>query len=166
MFAAFGLRDAITPIVSFNHGMRSKSRVKDGIKYGMGYTLIIMAVGMLALEIFAVPFAKLFGLSGQTQDLCVQAMRIVSLSFLFAGANVAYQGIFQALDAGLESLVISVCRQFLFVLPVAWGFSQLAIQSMEYMGLVWSTFLIAEFFAAVIASIFMMRINKKVISKL
>lgn len=166
LFAAFGLRDAITPIVSFNHGMRSKSRVKDGIKYGMGYTLIIMAVGMLALEIFAVPFAKLFGLSGQTQDLCVQAMRIVSLSFLFAGANVAYQGIFQALDAGLESLVISVCRQFLFVLPVAWGFSQLAIQSMEYMGLVWSTFLIAEFFAAVIASIFMMRINKKVISKL
>lgn len=166
LFAAFGLRDAITPIVSFNHGMRSKSRVKDGIKYGMGYTLIIMAVGMLALEIFAVPFAKLFGLSGQTQDLCVQAMRIVSLSFLFAGANVAYQGIFQALDAGLESLVISVCRQFLFVLPVAWGFSLLARQSMEYMGLVWSTFLIAEFFAAVIASIFMMRINKKVISKL
>lgn len=166
LFAAFGLRDAITPIVSFNHGMRSKSRVKDGIKYGMGYTLIIMAVGMLALEIFAVPFAKLFGLSGQTQDLCVQAMRIVSLSFLFAGANVAYQGIFQALDAGLESLVISVCRQFLFVLPVACGFSQLARQSMEYMGLVWSTFLIAEFFAAVIASIFMMRINKKVISKL
>ena len=71
LFAAFGLRDAITPIVSFNHGMRSKSRVKDGIKYGMGYTLIIMAVGMLALEIFAEPFATLFGLSGQTQELCV-----------------------------------------------------------------------------------------------
>ena len=49
LFAAFGLRDAITPIVSFNHGMRSKSRVKSGIKYGMAYTLIIMAVGMVAL---------------------------------------------------------------------------------------------------------------------
>lgn len=166
LFAAFGLRDAITPIISFNHGMRSKSRVKDGIKYGMGYTLVIMAVGLVVLEIFAEPFASLFGLSGQTQELCIGAMRIVSLSFLFAGANVAYQGIFQALDAGLESLVISVCRQFLFVLPVAWGFSQLAMQSMKYMGLVWSTFLIAEFLAAVIATFFMARINKKVISKL
>ena len=132
----------------------------------MSYTLIIMLVGMVALELFAVPFATMFGLSGETQELCIQAMRIVSLSFLFAGANVAYQGIFQALDAGLESLIISVCRQFLFVVPVAWGFSRLARQSIEYMGWVWSTFLIAELLSAVIASIFMMRINKKVIRKL
>ena len=53
LFAAFGLRDAITPIVSFNHGMRSKSRVQDGIKYGLGYTLIVMLVGLIALEVFA-----------------------------------------------------------------------------------------------------------------
>lgn len=113
LFAAFGLRDAITPIVSFNH-----------------------------------------------------AMRIVSLSFLFAGANIAYQGIFQALDAGVESLVISVCRQFLFVLPVAWGFSLLARESMDYMWLVWMTFLIAEFLSVVIATIFMRRINKRVVENL
>lgn len=166
LFAAFGLRDAITPIVSFNHGMRSKKRVMDGIRYGMGYTLVVMVVGLVALEIFAGPFSSIFGLSGETQELCVQAMRIVSLSFIFAGANIAYQGIFQALDAGLESLIISVCRQFLFVLPVAWGFSLLARQSMDYMWLVWSTFLIAELLSAVIASIFMVRINKKVISTL
>lgn len=166
LFAAFGLRDAITPIISFNYGMQSKKRVKDGIWYGMTYTLIIMFVGMLALEIFANPFAALFGLSGETQELCVQAMRIVSLSFLFAGANVAYQGIFQALDAGLESLVISVCRQFLFVLPVAYGFSILARQSMAYMPLVWATFLIAEVISVIIASIFMRRINKKVVNTL
>lgn len=166
LFAAFGLRDAITPIISFNYGMQSKKRVKDGIRYGMTYTLIIMFVGMLALEIFANPFAALFGLSGETQELCVQAMRIVSLSFLFAGANVAYQGVFQALDAGLESLVISVCRQFLFVLPVAYGFSILARQSMAYMPLVWATFLIAEIISVIIASIFMRRINKKVANTL
>ncbi len=166
LFAAFGLRDAITPIISFNYGMQSKSRVKDGIRYGMTYTLMIMFVGMLALEIFAKPFAALFGLSGETQELCVQAMRIVSLSFLFAGANVAYQGIFQALDAGLESLVISVCRQFLFVLPVAHIFSLLARQSMAYMSLVWATFLIAEVISVIIASVFMRRINKKVVNTL
>ena len=132
----------------------------------MQYTLIVMAVGLLAMELFAEPFSKIFGLSGQTQELCIGAMRIVSLSFLFAGANIAYQGIFQALDAGVESLVISVCRQFLFVLPVAWGFSLLARESMDYMWLVWMTFLIAEFLSVVIATIFMRRINKRVVENL
>jgi putative MATE family efflux protein len=161
LFAAFGLRDAITPIVAFNYGAKSRQRVKDGIRYGMKYTLIVMAAGLILLEIFANPLASLFGLPKETHDLCVQAMRIVSISFLFAGMNIAYQGVFQALDAGLESLVISVCRQFLFVLPVAWGFTQLAKVSMSNMWLVWSTFIIAEFLSALIASGFMVRIHKK-----
>jgi putative MATE family efflux protein len=161
LFAAFGLRDAITPIVAFNYGAKSRQRVKDGIRYGMKYTLIVMAAGLILLEIFANPLASLFGLPKETHDLCVQAMRIVSISFLFAGMNIAYQGVFQALDAGLESLVISVCRQFLFVLPVAWGFTQLAKVSMSNMWLVWSTFIIAEFLSALIGSGFMVRIHKK-----
>lgn len=140
LFAAFGLRDAITPVVSFNHGMRSRSRVKDGIRYGIVYTLIIMALGLLVLEIFAEPFASIFGLSMGTEALCISAIRIVSLSFLCAGANVAFQGIFQALDSGPESLVISICRQFLFVLPVAWGFSVIAKNNWDTVWLVWLTF--------------------------
>ena len=164
LFAAFGLRDAITPIVSFNHGMRNKKRIKEGIKYGMIYTCVIMAEGLIILEILARPLAAVFGLSGETQEICIGAIRVISLSFIFAGINVAFQGIFQALDSGLESLVISVCRQFLFVIPVAWGFSRLAIRSMDNLWLVWLTFLIAEGASAVIACIFMKRINKKKIN--
>ncbi len=161
LFAAFGLRDAITPIVSFNHGMRSKERIRDGIKYGMGYTLAIMVIGLVLIEIFARPFSAIFGLSGETQELCIGAMRFVSLSFVFAGANIAFQGIFQALDSGLESLIISVCRQIVFVLPVAWAFSLIARQNMDYVFLDWLTFLIAEGLSALIACIFMKRIQKK-----
>ncbi len=167
LFAAFGLRDAITPIVSFNYGMGSRSRVRQGIKYGMTYTLIIMAAGLVLLEVFAEPFAALFGLSGETEQLCTGAMRVISLSFIFAGANVAFQGIFQALESGAQSLVISVCRQFLFVLPVAWGFSEAVIHSgMDRMWLVWLTFLIAEGISAVIALIFMRGISRKRIDAL
>lgn len=163
LFAAFGLRDAITPIVSFNYGMGSRTRVKQGIMYGMLYTLVIMAAGLILLEILAQPLAALFGLSGETQELCVGAIRIVSLSFIFAGANVAFQGIFQALESGIQSLVISVCRQCLFVLPLAWGFSEIVISSgnTDMMWLVWLTFLIAEGASAVISVIFMAGINKK-----
>lgn len=160
LFAAFGLRDAITPIVSFNHGMRNKERIKLGIKYGMKYTLTIMIVGLMVLEIFATPFSRIFGLSGETETLCISAMRIISVSFIFAGANVAFQGIFQALDSGIESLIISVCRQILFILPVAYGFSLLAIQNPANDWIVWLTFLIGEFVSAVIACIFMKKIIK------
>lgn len=162
LFAAFGLRDAITPIVSFNHGMKSTKRVKDGIKYGMIYTLVIMAVGFVALEIFTEPFAGIFGLSGETKSLCVSAIRVISISYVFAGANIAYQGIFQALDSGFESLIVSVCRQFLFVIPVAFGFAQLVLAGAGETWFVWFTFPIAEILSVIVSAIFMKKVNKKV----
>lgn len=165
LFAAFGLRDAITPIVSFNYGMGSKERIKEGIKYGLIYTVVIMLIGLSLIEIFAVPFSTLFGLSGETRDICISAMRIISLSFLFAGINIAYQGVFQALEGGLESLIISILRQFLFVLPVAWGFSLLARQSDDLIWTVWITFLIAELLSCIIATFFMRRINERVATR-
>ena len=166
LFAAFGLRDAITPIVSFNYGLKSKSRVNTAIKCGISYTLIIMVAGFLLLEIFAVPFSALFGLSGTTQDLCIGAMRIVSVSFIFAGINIALQGVFQALESGMESLIISLCHQLLFVLPIAFIFSLLARQSMDYMWLVWSTFIIAEGVSAAIAYFFLNKVKHKKIALL
>lgn len=51
-------------------------------------------IGFVGLEVFAVPFAGLFGLSGETKTLCISAIRIISVSFMFAGANIAFQGIF------------------------------------------------------------------------
>ena len=161
LFAAFGLRDAITPIVSFNHGMGSKGRVKDGIKYGLIYTLVIMLIGFVGLEVFAEPFAGIFGLSGETKELCVSAMRVISISYVFAGANIAFQGIFQALESGLESLVISVCRQFLFIVPVAYLFSKVVISGMYATCIVWMSFVIAEVLTVIVSVVFMKKVNSK-----
>lgn len=161
LFAAFGLRDAITPVVSFNHGMRSKERVKDGVKYGLMYTLGIMVIGFVGLEICANPLASIFGLSGETKALCISAIRIISISYVFAGANIAFQGIFQALDSGMESLIISVCRQFLFVIPVAYVFTNMVLNGSGKTWLVWTTFVIAEVLSAIVSVIFMKNVNKK-----
>jgi Na+-driven multidrug efflux pump len=166
LFAGFGLRDAITPIVSFSHGMENKKRITDGIKYGMLYMLIIMVVGMLAVEILAVPFSNVFGLSGITQSYCISAMRIISISFIFAGINIAFQGIFQALEGGIESLIISVCRQFIFVLPVAWIFAQLVKTHLEDSWLIWCTFIIAEVLSSIVGFFLMKRIHNKQIAPL
>lgn len=136
IFAAFGVRDAITPIVSFNFGMRSRTRVQQGIHWGLGYTTALMLLGCLGVELFAQPLAGLFSLSGTTHEMCVACMRTVSLGFLFAGLCIAFQGVFQALGRGVESLIISVCRQVLFVLPPVWALSQL-ITGPENVAIVW-----------------------------
>ncbi len=160
LFAAFGLRDAITPIVSFNYGMGSKERVKDGVKYGLLYTLVLMLIGFVGLELFANPFASIFGLSGETKELCVSAMRIVSISYVFAGANIAFQGIFQALESGLESLVVSVCRQFLFVIPVAYIFAEMVVSGICGTSIVWFSFVIAEVLTVLVSVAFIKKVKR------
>ena len=160
LFAAFGLRDAITPILSFNYGMGSKERVRDGIKYGMLYTLAIMLAGCVLLEIFAVPLSALFGLTGETESLCISTIRVISISYLFAGANIAFQGIFQALDSGLESLIISVCRQVLFVLPIAWGLTNLVANGFSNKGIIWITFPVTEVLSVIVALFLMRNVSK------
>ena len=157
-FAAFGLRDAITPIVSVNYGKGSKKRVMEGIRFGVIYTLIIMVAGIIGFQIFAVPISKMFGLEGSTVDLCVQAIRIISPGFIFAGINIALQGVFQALECGMSSLVVSLLRLLIVVLPLAWIFSRLTNAAT----MIWFAFPIAELAAAVMAVIFMVKAAKKV----
>lgn len=128
----------------------------------MLYTFIIMLAGTVIIEVFASPFSKVFGLSGETQTFCISAMRVISISFIFAGANIAFQGIFQALEGGLESLVVSVCRQFLFVLPVAYLFAKLLGNSSDMRWVIWMTFPIAEILSAAIALGMMRRTRKKI----
>lgn len=161
LFAGFGLRDAITPIISFSHGMEDKKRIDDGIKFGMIYTIAIMSFGLILVEILAIPFSNVFGLSGATQQYCISAMRIVSISFIFAGMNITYQGIFQALNGGIQSLIVSVCRQFIFVIPIAWIFSLIAKHSLDLSWLIWTTFIIAETISVIIAHILMKRLYNK-----
>ena len=116
LFLAFGLRDAITPILAFAYGMRSKKRIQDGMKYGIIFSIGLMILGIFITEVFPGQFAALFN-AGSSREYFVGAMRIISISFLFAGINVAYQGIYQALDGGMESLVISLLRQMIIILP-------------------------------------------------
>ena len=89
LFLAFGLRDAITPIIAIAYGMGSKKRIKDGIRYGLIYTIALMILGVLITEIFPNAFASLFN-AGQSRAYFIGAMRIISISFIFAGFNMAF----------------------------------------------------------------------------
>ena len=164
LFAAFGMRDAIMPINAFSYGMGDADRIRDAVKYGHLYTIIIMIAGTIFLEIFAEPFAAVFGLSGVTNELCISAMRIISVCFVFAGANIAFQGIFQALGAGISSLIISLCRQLVFVFPFALIFAALSGGEAENAWLVWITFPIAEILTSAAAVFLHIRIMRTRVS--
>ncbi len=161
LFAAFGLRDAITPIVSFAHGMGDKKRIKRGIVCGMKYTFVIMLIGFVGIEVFAVPFANIFGLGGETEKLFVSAMRIISISFIFAGTNIAFQGVFQALDGGVESLIVSVCRQIVFLFPFVFAFAKIASRVPSLSSLIWTSFPICELLSCIAAFILYKRLSKR-----
>ncbi len=159
-FAAFGLRDAITPIVSYNYGMGNKKRVNEGIKYGIIFIEIVMIAGLAGLQIFANPLVGFFGLSEKTADLCITAIRIISTGFLCMGANIAIQGVFQALGCGLSSLVVSVLRLLIVPLPVAFAFSR--IESMK--ARIWLSFPIGEVIAFIVAMMLLVRAKQTIIS--
>ena len=159
IFAAFGVRDAITPIVSFNYGAQNRQRVKDGIRWGLIYTSILMLAGCLSVELFAAPLAGLFSLSETTLPMCIDCMRIVSLGFVFAGLCIAFQGVFQALECGIESLVISLCRQVLFVLPPVWLLSRM-VTGAGNVRIVWVPLAVGEMVTLCIALVMFRRVKK------
>lgn len=160
LFMAFGLRDAITPIIAFSYGMQNKKRVKDGIKYGLIYTIVLMVAGTLITELFPNFFATLFN-AGQSRIYFISAVRIISISFVFAGINIAFQGVYQALNGGMESLIVSLLRQAILILPLAWGFSKLVIQYDMDVSLIWYAFVITEVLSCVVGWVFLRRIEKK-----
>ena len=162
LFLAFGLRDAITPIIAFAYGMRNKKRIKAGIRYGLIYTIALMLFGILVTEIFPDAFAALFN-AGKSREHFISAMRIISISFIFAGINVAYQGIYQALDGGIESLVISLLRQLVIILPLAGIFSICVRNGQAGISLIWLAFPITEFAACLVGYVFLKRIQKNTV---
>ena len=165
LFLAFGLRDAITPIIAFAYGMRNKKRIQDGIKYGLIYTIALMILGIGITEIFPGAFATLFN-AGQSREYFIGAMRVISVSFLFAGINVAYQGIYQALDGGLESLVISLLRQLIIILPLAGIFSLFVRNGQMGISLIWWAFPVTEVIACLVGYVFLKKIRKNKVNAL
>ena len=131
LFLAFGLRDAITPIIAFAYGMGSKKRIKDGIKYGLIYTALLMVLGIIITEAFPTAFATLFN-AGSSREYFIGAMRIISISFLFARINVTY---------------ISLLRQLVIILPLAGIFSVFVRNGQMGVSLIWWAFPITELIA-------------------
>ncbi|GHU74150.1 MATE family efflux transporter [Clostridia bacterium] len=146
-FAAFGMNNAQIPIVAFNFGKGDKMRVKHGIWYGLAYILVIMLLGGVGFQVFARPLINIFALSDETIRLSISAIRVITPGFLFVGANISFQGIFQAFGYGVHSLMISAIRLIVVALPLLYLFTQIGNGT----SIVWWAFPIAEACAFAVA---------------
>ena len=106
----------------------------------------IMLIGTLIFQLFPQALLQLFNADAAMLKIGVPALRIISLSFLFAGVSIELSALFQALGKGISSLMISLCRQLLIVLPCAY-----LLARFSELDSIWYAFLIAEAFAMVIA---------------
>ena len=161
-FAAFGLNNAIIPIVAFNYGMRDRARIFKAIRCGLLYNAIIMLAGAILLQVFGKQIIGIFDVSTEVKELSIQSVRIVTLGYILVGANVIFQGIFQALGEGIKSLVISAIRLIIVVLPLAYFFTTLP----NAQNIVWAAFPIAEACGLVVSILFMSRVSKNKLSRI
>ena len=149
----FGLNNGMVPIISFNYGARNKKRIMDTIRLSVTYAVSIMLIGLLAIQLFTAPLLMLFDASENMLEIGVIALRIISLSFVFAGFCVVASSVFQALGNGVYSLLVSVVRQLLVILPVAWLLGRLG-----GLNAVWWSFPFAELFSVCMCAMFLKRI--------
>ena len=152
----FGLNNGMVPIVAFNYGARRPDRIMKTIKLSITYAVCIMLVGLLIFQFAPDVMLNLFRAEGDSGDMLtigVPALRIISLSFLFAGYAIVCSSVFQALGHGVLSLTVSVVRQLVVLLPV--GFLLSLTGNLE---LVWWAFPIAELFSLTLCTVFLRRV--------
>ena len=154
----FGLNNGMVPIVAYNYGAKNEERVTKTIKLSTLYAMGIMLVGFLVFQAFPKQLLYLFNASEDMLSIGVPALRIISINFIFAGFCVISSSVFQALENGMLSLVVSVVRQLVAILPLAFIFGQAFGVSA-----VWFAFPVSEIISVILCTMFMKKVYNKTI---
>ncbi len=157
----FGLNNGMVPIIAYNFGAGSRERVVKTIKSSIAYAVGIMLVGLAVMEAFPAQLIGLFNASPELLEIGVPALRIICLSFCFAGYCIVVGSVFQALGNGVYSMIVSIARQLCVLLPMAWLFSLSG-----NVDLIWWSFPIAELVSLGLSTFFLIRINRNVIRRI
>ncbi len=157
----FGLNNGMVPIIAYNYGARNRKRILDTMKLSVITAVCIMLVGLTVAELFPDRLLRIFEASDEMLAIGVPALRIICTCFVFAGFGIVSGSVFQALGHGVLSMMVSIVRQLLVLLPAAYLLSLTG-----RLELVWLAFPIAELASVVMCIIFTRRIVRTVIDPL
>lgn len=154
----FGLNNGMVPIVAYNYGAKNEERVTKTIKLSTVYAMGIMLVGFLIFQAFPKQLLCLFNASEDMLRIGIPALRIISINFIFAGFCVIASSVFQALENGMLSLVVSAVRQLIAILPLAFIFGQVF-----GVNAIWFAFPVSEIIAVILSAMFMKKVYNEAI---
>lgn len=159
----FGLSNGLVAIVGYNYGARLKARVYAAVKVALRLAMIIMLVGMVLFLLVPQVLLSLFEAegAGDLTSMGVIALRVISLSFLMAAAGITLSTVFQAVGKGMYSLIMSLCRQLVVLIPSAYLLS-------HWLGVntVWWSFPIAEIISLLICLVLYRKVDREMLQTL
>jgi putative MATE family efflux protein len=161
----FGLNNGVVSIIAYNYGAQHRSRMTETIKRSTIYASCIMLLGMSIFLSIPGTLLKIFDATDTLLAVGVPALRIISLSFCMAGASIALTSAFQALGKSLYSMIVSIIRQLVFLVPLAYILARYGA-GIGNDDLVWWSYPIAEIAALTVSLLFFRHMYKTLIAKL
>lgn len=152
----FGMNQGLMPILGYNYGARNRARMVKALKIALVTALLIMSAGTLVIQIIPEKLFGLFNASDRLLEIGCVAFRLISLSYPLAAISIILGSLFQALGDGYMSMLTSIVRQILFLVPVSWLLGKLGGLHM-----IWYSFIVAELFALIMTLFFFSKENKK-----
>ena len=154
----FGMNNGLVPILAYNYGAGNRERFVDSLKCGIKYAVAIMFAGLVIFQAAPEFLLGLFDASEAMLEIGVPALRTISYGFVLAGFGIVCGTAFQALGSATYSMMVSIARQLVVLLPVAYLLSLTGrVQN------VWWSFPIAELVSMLITVLFLVKIYKGVI---
>lgn len=161
LMPVFGVNQAAMPILGYNFGARKKDRFMETYRKALGISVIIMIIGMVLFQIFPRELLMIFSASDNMFNIGIPALRIISLCFVPAAFGIIRSTVFQATGNGIYSLIASVVRQLVGILPIAYILMQIGGVTMS-----WYSFPIAEIMGFVLSSILFRKLQNTKINQL
>ena len=157
----FGLNNGMVPIIAYNYGARRKDRMMQTYKLALFTAIGIMCVGVVMFEAIPDKLFMMFDASEHMLGMGVPALRIIAFHFPVAAFCIVTGSLFQAIGKATYSMINSICRQLVVLLPAAYFLAQLG--DVNY---VWFAFLIAEVASMILTAVFFKKVYREVIKPL
>ena len=157
----FGLNNGITPIIAYNYGAQQRKRMIRTIKISLTTAFCLTFIGFLCFEGIPQVLLGMFNASADMLKIGVPALRIIGIHYLIAGFCIIAGPVFQALGKAVFSMIVSIMRQLVVLIPAAYILSKIG-----GLHVVWWSFPIAEVISFIVSMAFLIRIYKTIISKI
>ncbi len=157
----FGLNNGLIPVMAYNYGAKRKDRIMEALKFSAFLGVAIMLMGTLVFNVLPKILLAIFDASEDMIRIGVPALRIIGLSYPMAAFAIMLGSVFQAFAKSYYSFFVSIARQLIVLIPVAWLLAQTG-----NINNVWWSFPIAEIVSLSVTVVFFKRVKKQVIDPL